>query len=435
MRLTFVHLSDIHFTKFSGDQYDLDTELRDALAHDVVTLTSDFDYPTTGILVTGDIAFSGSVKEYHAARTWLEHLCGLLSVDRANVWLTPGNHDVNRQVANKSHGLRALHESIRTADKNDVTGVLQTLYRNEVDAHCLFSPLNAYNDFARSFGCEIGPARPVWKTEEQLDDGLSLQMWGLNSVIVSNEDDRCRSHDTTGSLVLGAFQIPLSSDKVVHMTLCHHPPDWFKDEHEIARRLRRHVTIQLFGHTHSQQLTADAKSLRLVAGAVHPKRGHEDWTPAYNVLTLTVDPGLAAKELIVTVWPRVWDSGASRFICNMQDGGLYHETRLTLSDNVTTASSHSESIAPVVVPENAGFSTVSGRIDTAMPPERSIAFRYIALPYQQRLEIAHELSLLADSDEDLADAERYRRVLGRVSERGLWKNLLARVAAAEDAAA
>ena len=167
VRLMFVHLSDIHFTKFSGDHYDLDGELREALEHDAVDLTKKLNRPTTGVLVTGDIAFSGKAEEYRMARDWLERLCGLLDVPKANVWLTPGNHDVDRRVVGQSQSLKGLHEKIRDADERSVAQVLQTFYRNGVDALCLFSPFAAYNDFAELFGCDIGPTRPVWKTEEE----------------------------------------------------------------------------------------------------------------------------------------------------------------------------------------------------------------------------------------------------------------------------
>ena len=141
VRLMFVHLSDIHFTKFSGDHYDLDGELREALEHDVVDLTKKLNRPTTGVLVTGDIAFSGKAEEYRMARDWLERLCGLLDVPKANVWLTPGNHDVDRRVVGQSQSLKGLHEKIRDADERSVAQVLQTFYRNGVDALLPLQPI------------------------------------------------------------------------------------------------------------------------------------------------------------------------------------------------------------------------------------------------------------------------------------------------------
>ena len=425
--LTFVHLSDIHFSKRSGDHYDLDNELRSELERDVVEQIRAIDRPATGVLVTGDIAYSGNADEYRTAREWLEHLCDLLSIDKANAWLTPGNHDVDRSVAQRSQSLAALHRQIGDAKATDVTQVLQSLYRDEVDASCLFSPFAQYNKFSEPFGCEIGPQRPYWTTTEALDEGFQLSIRGLNSVIVSGSSDRRRDGERSGSLVLGAFQVPLAADKTVHMTLCHHPPSWLKDELEVEPRLNKRVKIQLFGHEHHYQLAVHEDAVRLVAGAMHPNRGTVDGNPAYNVLSIRVDVG-PPMALIVTVSPRVWDNEGLRF-----DGAAIQEVELPLVESLqaTQDGGEPESMPPLSVADNSGFATVSETFGTGKPSVRSIAFRYIDLPYQRKLEIAQELDLFDDSDENLRDRERFRLVLRRVRERNLWPELLERVEKAE----
>ena len=59
--LVFIHLSDIHFSK-PGKLFDLDSELRNQLELDVQRMTKNFEGGANGILVCGDIAFSGSTK-------------------------------------------------------------------------------------------------------------------------------------------------------------------------------------------------------------------------------------------------------------------------------------------------------------------------------------------------------------------------------------
>ncbi len=424
---TFVHLSDIHFSKRSGDHYDLDNELRRELERDVVEQIRAIERPATGVLVTGDIAYSGNADEYRKAREWLGHLCDLLDIDTANVWLTPGNHDVDRNIAKGSRSLEALHQQVKDAKAADVAQVLQSLYRDEVDANCLFSPFAQYNKFSEPFGCEIGPQRPYWNTTESLDEGFRLSIWGFNSVIVSGPGDRRQDCERAGSLVLGAFQIPLAADKTVHMTLCHHPPDWLKDKAEVEPRLIKRVNIQLFGHEHHQQLAVHDGTLRLVAGAVHPKRGKDEGKPAYNVLSIRVDVGPPMK-LIVTVSPRVWDNKSLQF-----NGEGIQEVTLPLVESPPPAQDGGgpESMSPLSVPDNSGFETVSETLGTGRPSVRSIAFRYIDLPYQRKLEIAQELDLFDDSDENLKDRERFRLVLRRVRERKLWRELLERTEKAE----
>ena len=60
--LSFIHLSDIHFQKYSGDAYDLDADLRNEL---LIDLSKNFPKSISnanGILICGDIAFSAQKR-------------------------------------------------------------------------------------------------------------------------------------------------------------------------------------------------------------------------------------------------------------------------------------------------------------------------------------------------------------------------------------
>ena len=75
MRL--IHLSDIHFT--AGDTWDPDEDQRTELLADVRALV-DEGGTVDGILIGGDIAFSGAKAEYDVAAEWIEKV-RLLSLD------------------------------------------------------------------------------------------------------------------------------------------------------------------------------------------------------------------------------------------------------------------------------------------------------------------------------------------------------------------
>ena len=72
--LTFIHLSDIHFNKYSGDNYDLDSDLRNEILEDIKREHDTIGCPS-GILICGDIAYSGKKIEYDNAITFLNELC------------------------------------------------------------------------------------------------------------------------------------------------------------------------------------------------------------------------------------------------------------------------------------------------------------------------------------------------------------------------
>ena len=64
--LTFLHLSDLHFTTSdAGTQFDLDVKIREALLAD---LGKDERTNFDAILVTGDIAYHGRAEEFAMAK-------------------------------------------------------------------------------------------------------------------------------------------------------------------------------------------------------------------------------------------------------------------------------------------------------------------------------------------------------------------------------
>ena len=78
--LIFIHLADIHFNKHSGDEYDLDSDLRNEIKNDVKQFQKDNNCSPAGILISGDIAYSGIKKEYDNAVFFLEELSKELGI-------------------------------------------------------------------------------------------------------------------------------------------------------------------------------------------------------------------------------------------------------------------------------------------------------------------------------------------------------------------
>ncbi len=66
--IIFMHLSDIHFSKDSNGVLDLDVELRSKLENDAKKMKQRLG-SIQGILITGDIAYSGQKEEYVVTST------------------------------------------------------------------------------------------------------------------------------------------------------------------------------------------------------------------------------------------------------------------------------------------------------------------------------------------------------------------------------
>ena len=262
--LVFIHLSDIHFSK-PGKLFDLDSELRNQLELDVQRMTKNFEGGANGILVCGDIAFSGSTEKSQEASRWIKKLLGMAKVENGGVWVVPGNHDINWTTIRSSKSLREAHTTLRGTPLSSI----DQCFKEYLDDNILrlFEPLKEFNLFASSFDCDSTPDRLFWQDDLELNDGSILKIRGMNSSIISNEYD----NDEGKSLILTSFQSGfIEEPNITYVSMCHHPPQRIREEDDLEDCLNSRVAIQLFGHKHRQRLRRNGEGLRISAGAVHP---------------------------------------------------------------------------------------------------------------------------------------------------------------------
>lgn len=311
--LVFIHLSDIHFRASEKGAADRNADLRNEILLDLrrqMTHLHRYD----GILVTGDIAFAGREDEFRIARRWLDVLCEHLEVDTRNVLVTPGNHDVDRTLADRPE-VSALRSQIRAAEGERLQAELTAAVTDPNSR--LFEPIAEFNNFARPFGCDVLPDRPFWERRFALNDGSYLCVRGMTSTWVSGTGDNVNSH----RMALGGIQCALQrEDGLEYLTMAHHPPSWLLDHDEVSRYLNTRARVQLYGHKHEQWIENLGYGIRIVAGAVHPERAESKWVPRYNVLTLSLRKEQERRSLDVIVYPRRWSEEETCFIpdCNRE---------------------------------------------------------------------------------------------------------------------
>ncbi len=310
---TFIHLSDIHFCTNSGDLFDLDSDIRIQIEHDLDGIKTNIG-EIAGILITGDIAFSGQGEEYTKALVWLSRLTKIIGCREQNVWVVPGNHDVKRTLVDQSKIIQTFHKTMRDCPVQKVDKELRS-FLNDNASKGLFEPLEDYIKFASRYRCEIKPKKPFWEDEIHLNDGSLLRIRGLTSTIISDRHDDNRAN----KLVLGAFQTILpNSPEITNMILCHHPPDWLHDQDMVDRNLKSRARITLLGHKHSEWIeyvkAAGNASVRIYAGAIHPDRNDPGWSPRYNIISLRVVVSGVSRKLKIQVKSRVWNDDTMQFV-------------------------------------------------------------------------------------------------------------------------
>jgi len=421
-KIVLVHLSDIHFTSSSGMSiHDLNMDVRNELQIDAVSAAKDIGI-VTGLLVTGDIAFSGSKAEYDRATEWLRDFCHAIGCPEENVWVVPGNHDVDRNHTTRKV-TQMLHQTIRK-EGSDIDRELREIFSDSQSADALLEPLTEYNTFAGRFGCSISAEKYYWERDLKLACGTIIRLRGLTSALVSNADDK------RGDIVLGTAQTSVARESgVFHVTLCHHSPDWLRDHDAVEDLLRSRIDIQLFGHKHSQRIDVINSKVRLVAGAMHPERGEREWIPLYNFLELS---RCDSDRIGLRIYQRCWSQQDTKFItwrdpANGKDHREFFWSGYPAA--VHTANQNGDAHEPSDTKVSASAispAKTTEKDNNAMPPpshERRLTYRFLTLPFRHQIAVAQSLNVLTDEDRALSDEALFRELFKRAAENKLLAKL------------
>ena len=410
----FLHVSDIHFRRISGSHYDVDEDLRNELIRDARAFASSHAVPD-GILVSGDIAFSGDKTEYLIAKQWIQELAIAVGCEASHVWCVPGNHDIDQRVAKESVTLAEVQEKLRTIashSPNELNGRILQLMADPFIRGPLFQPLNEYNAFAAAFDCGISADKSFWQQPFKLSDGSILRVNGLTSTLVSNHLDQQQQF-----VVIGEYQIPQRADGVTDVIMCHHPHDWLRGADLFKNATNSRAPIQLFGHKHVQAIQLHNRSLHIVAGAVHPDRRENAWRPRYNWIHVDVENTGGQRRLNIAVYPRIWSDENANFAAdfNMCDGKdlQTHNFALPMWEPSPLQQTVCKAIA--ISTDDEGGKQLNSH--------RQLTYRFFELSHVQRIEVAQKLTLLRDEDEGLTDATLYQRIFKRAFDENLLPSL------------
>jgi predicted MPP superfamily phosphohydrolase len=386
---TFAHLSDIHLAGYEpGATFDVGAELRRELIYDLEKVTIDSG-SLDGVLIGGDIAGTGKAEEYVAAVDWIDQLGEKFGFSHETVYCVPGNHDVDQDVVKGDPVIRTLQETLLSCRVDRFNPLLERLVSSGPRPELITSPLEAYNEFAGRYRCAMGVTEHRWRQVLRLGP-YALQIIGLASPIVSGPSDA--KEGRLSALALGAQGTIGRFKDTFTIVLCHHPPSWLRDREFVEHYLQR-GHLQLYGHEHTFQVAPSGAGLRVDAGAVHPTRDEGDWHPAYNVIALRPDE---AQESVVTVdvYPR-----------RLLDDGCFGPV-----DPEEPMQRFPISVALNAPPADVPPEPAQEPPSQNPPDERAIAYDFVGLSPERRLQIGLDLDLLGPEDEDLPEGVRMRRI-------------------------
>ena len=404
--LSFIHLSDIHFMKNSGDSFDVDEDLRNEIIYDITHCLPRYIDHIDGVLVCGDIAFSGKQSEYDIATKFLEEMCSKADIDDSKIFCVPGNHDVDQEITKNSECLQYLQQKLENSPNiTECDRNVAKIFRSECDAQTLYSPISCYNElFAAKYSCSLAPNKLTWSQELEINPKYKLRLWGINSTIISSHRDHQQDGSEKKMLVCNTL-VPARRDNTIFMSLCHHPPECWNDPGNLIKtKMDERVAIQLYGHKHMQHVEFSEKTLVLKSGATHPSRFEEDWIPRYNWITLDIKNINSLDYLCIQIYPRVLNKQQTSFVSENSGEGVneYKEYKIKLSKE------------PDAVKQMTSDENITVEQPLAVSSwERKFAYDFIGLPYVKRNNILRELNLFSPEDE----GRKHVDLLGKIIER------------------
>lgn len=440
--MRILHLSDIHFQTpicLTPDM-DPDEAFRVRLEEDLAELCND-GVPVDMILVGGDIAYKAAPGEYAAAKKWLLRLAEICRCHQSRILTVPGNHDVGWDICGQVPVSNAQEAIAGKMGFHERDHELNRQLGHTASAQALFQPMEAYNEFAAQFQCNVFPERPFWHQTFDLEQGVKLRLFGLTSTLLSGGGGRDKA---AGKLFLGSRQTVLTPNAdVVTLVLSHHPPSWFSDASESGNLIDARAKLQFFGHEHDQRCFRPPEYMRFHAGAVNPERDAAAWKPGYNIVNLLVEGDGAARELKVEAHLRQFQSAPNElflpYLTVKREAVWTH----TISIPQALRPAPGTDFAPplphppqnetkITVAVQAALTAVVHEHDEQHPqadkrPESNVSepstdnliFRFWQLRANEMRDIALELGLITEADLELGPPQRYFKTMEAAKEKGL----------------
>lgn len=309
MSAVFIHVSDIHFGQERDQTLYIHNDVKKELIADAARVVRGLPGNVAhGVLVTGDIAYSGKESQYAEAAKWLDQIARATGCDITRIQMVPGNHDLDREIL--SEGGKHLLKIIREGGADEYEKVLL----NDLDRAALFARFQAYGSFSEGYDCILDTeGRYSTNMRVELSPGKFIKFVRMNSSLLCHGSE----NDVEPELLVGERQFTIPRDKGEEViVLVHHPLHWFKDSEAVSIYLKSRTRMLITGHEHNPRVSKETIEdgtdfMTLAAGAAVPSKSEAAYVFTYNVIEFDWDH--ATDGLAVTIHPRVWNPKMTRF--------------------------------------------------------------------------------------------------------------------------
>jgi predicted MPP superfamily phosphohydrolase len=279
MKIKILHLSDFHFKEDNKVQ---DMVLSSMSRH-IATIFEKESKPNL-IMITGDVAFGGKKKEYEDAKEFIDKVALSCEVENKNIFLIPGNHDVERSKIDPRH--KAWWYNFKNENElNDVLTSEMALPTIRATTKEYFEFLSHY----KSDADQIGPYGEHITSIPFGDKGLRIKVVCLNSALFCGYDGDDKKQLAIGLLQAESCEAKIKRESEIVITCIHHPFDCLHIcETPSVNVVRRFSDIILSGHVHEANNNATTggnagSTISITSGAAYEKRTTQN---GFNIIEL-----------------------------------------------------------------------------------------------------------------------------------------------------
>jgi len=291
--ITWLHLSDLHAGK-PGASWDA-SRVIETLVSDLEKMERDHSLHPDFIFFTGDAAFGqmGSgpgqtlTEQFATAQQFFTSVRQAFTpeIPSANLFLVPGNHDLDRTVV-------AEDQTFWLDSQKDRSIINKLIEAGRPQWQRYMERLAAYREFLKTNDYSHlldDPERLVYAAVRQAA-GVTVGIGGFNTAWSC-----CRDGEKSKLWMGSQWQLEQVHSKLgqaaVSIVLMHHPSNWLSEyeDPDFGHDLERDFRFILHGHEHAEWVTTGSDGYtRIAAGACYE---HSDKENGYNLVRLDLETG------------------------------------------------------------------------------------------------------------------------------------------------
>ena len=283
----------------------------------------------------------------------------------------------------------------------------------------ILRPINAYNEFARAYQCQVTTPALSWTNPVRIDSDTVLNIRGLHSALLSGLYPELEER----KLYLGPVQTGVIPEYgTINLILSHHPPEWMEDKTDLEDRMLTGPHIAMFGHEHRPDVSqAQSDCILIRAGSANPDRKEKGWSPAYGWLSISIEGEEPKRTARVRIRQYTWQRTPAGFVpviySRQGDCVDYRDYLLPIDGVNVVDESQGEkgaNLAAVQMSNDEKSKTTRGDSPKQRPDIRSMLFQIWRLSHSERKAVFAGLGLggaLSSDDEDSWVEEAFREAI------------------------